>query len=190
VNREWEELEEKIKNCRKCELWKSRNNPVVGEGTITTRLMFIGEAPGYWEDMKCRPFVGRAGEMLDELLDALNLGREEIYITNVLKCRPPNNRDPLPTEIDACIPYLDRQIELINPRVVVTLGRFALSYASKKFGIEAKKIGEVHGKIFRAETVFGTLFVIPFYHPASAVYNPRLKNTLLQDVLAIKECLK
>ena len=132
----WKQLEDAVANCRKCSLWKTRSNPVVGGGSKDAKVMFIGEAPGYWEDVKGRPFVGRAGRVLDELLESINLSREEVYITNILKCRPPNNRNPLQSEIEACTPYLDRQIELMNPEIIATLGNFALSYISEKFGLD------------------------------------------------------
>jgi len=186
---EWKELENKIKNCKKCSLWKNRNNPVVGEGRKDARIMFIGEAPGYWEDIKGRPFVGKAGKVLDELLDSINLKREEIYITNILKCRPPNNRNPLQEEIDFCTPYLDRQIELINPEIIATLGNFALAYISHKFGLEKKNIGTMHGKMFKIKTLFGDICIVPLYHPAAAVYNPQMKDILLEDMKSVKGCL-
>jgi len=188
-NIEWQELEKSISNCKKCNLWKNRNNPVVGEGRKDARIMFVGEAPGYWEDIKGRPFVGKAGKVLDELLDSINLKREEVYITNILKCRPPNNRNPLQEEIDFCTPYLDRQIELINPEIIATLGNFALAYISHKFGLEKKNIGIMHGKMFKIKTLFGDICIVPLYHPAAAVYNPQMKDILLQDMKSVKGCL-
>ncbi|RLI64008.1 MAG: uracil-DNA glycosylase [Candidatus Asgardarchaeum californiense] len=188
-NRKWRQLEKEIANCRKCDLWKTRKNPVIGEGSKDARIMFIGEAPGYWEDIKGRPFVGKAGKIFDELLQSIDLRREEVYIANVLKCRPPNNRNPFQNEIDACTPYLDQQIELIHPRIIATLGNFALSYISKKFGLKQENIGQSHGKIFKIKTLFGDLIIIPLYHPAAAVYNPLLKKTLLEDIAVVKRLL-
>ena len=182
----WKQLEDAVANCRKCSLWKTRSNPVVGGGSKDAKVMFIGEAPGYWEDVKGRPFVGRAGRVLDELLESINLSREEVYITNILKCRPPNNRNPLQSEIEACTPYLDRQIELMNPEIIATLGNFALSYISEKFGLDLENVGGVHGKVFKIKTLFGDITIIPLYHPAAAVYNPALKEVLLRDIRAIK----
>ena len=184
--KEWEQLEQEIVNCRKCSLWKTRNNPVMGEGSRDARIMFIGEAPGYWEDVKGKPFVGKAGALLDELLGSINLRRNEVYIANILKCRPPGNRNPLQNEIKACTPYLDRQIELIHPIVIATLGNFALSYIFEKFGLKQESVGRVHGELFPVKTLFGDLTIIPLYHPAAAVYNPALKETLLKDITAVK----
>lgn len=182
----WSILEQQIGDCRRCNLWKTRNNPVVGDGSTDARAMFIGEAPGYWEDVKGKPFVGKAGKILDELLNSIDLKREEVYITNILKCRPPNNRNPLQSEIDACTPYLDKQIEIVNPEVIATLGNFALSYISGKFGLKADNVGRVHGRVFKIKTLLGNLFIIPLYHPAAAVYNPALKKALLEDIKTIR----
>ena len=188
--KEWGLLEKEIINCKKCDLWKTRNNPVIGEGSKNAHVLFIGEAPGYWEDVKGHPFVGKAGKIFDELLESIGLRRDEVYIANVLKCRPPSNRNPSQEEVDACIPYLDRQIEMIHPRIIATLGNFALSYISKKFGLKQENIGRIHGKTFKIKTLFGDLIIIPLYHPAAAVYNPLLKNTLLEDISIMKKFLE
>ena len=121
-------ITDEIKYCKKCELCKSRNNPVIGEGNLNTEIMFIGEAPGYNEDKQGIPFVGKAGKILDELLHSIGLQREDVYIANILKCRPPENRNPLKTEIDACTEYLNRQIELIQPKIIIPMGNFACSF--------------------------------------------------------------
>lgn len=188
-NEKWDQLKKEIVNCRKCDLWKTRNNPVVGEGKKTARIMFIGEAPGYQEDIKGRPFVGKAGKILDELLESIDLKRKDVYIANVLKCRPPNNRNPSQTEINACTPYLDRQIEMIQPKVIAPLGSFALAYITKKYGLKQESIGRAHGKTFKIKTLSGDLTIIPLYHPAAAVYNPLLKNTLIKDISILKRLL-
>ena len=120
--------------CRGCELWKHRRNPVLGEGNVDAAVMFVGEAPGYWEDVKGRPFVGAAGKLLDELLSEIGLSRGDIYIANILKCRPPDNRDPLSDEVAACTPFLNRQVQIIGPRLIVTLGRYATSYIISEAG--------------------------------------------------------
>ena len=180
-----EEIEEEIRNCKKCDLWKSRKNPVVGEGSTNAEILLIGEAPGYWEDVKGKPFVGKAGQFLNELLASIGLKRKEIYITNILKCRPPNNRNPLRCEIQACTPYLDRQIEYINPKVIITLGNFATSYILNKYGFGSEPIGKIHGRIYRDDKV-----IIPMYHPATAVYNPRMKKTLLEDFKILARFVK
>ncbi|MEX0569022.1 MAG: uracil-DNA glycosylase family protein [Candidatus Njordarchaeota archaeon] len=187
--KEWDRLEKEIINCKKCNLWKTRNNPVIGEGSRTAHVLFIGEAPGYWEDVKGRPFVGKAGKILDELLKSIDIDREKVYIANVLKCRPSGNRNPSQTEIESCVPYLDRQIEMINPKIIVTLGNFALLYIAGKFGLKQENIGRIHGKTFKIKTLFGDMTVVPLYHPAAAVYNPSLKKTLLEDIGVVKRLL-
>jgi DNA polymerase len=154
-------------------------------------LIFIGEAPGYSEDQQGRPFVGKAGKVLDELLASIGLHRSEVYIANVLKCRPPGNRDPLPAEIEACTPYLDTQLELIQPQVIATLGNFSLTYLFEKFGLHAKKdkISKIHGKVFTVCTIAGVTTIVPLYHPAVAVYNPGMKQTLLEDFQVLRALL-
>ena len=128
---EMQKIISRIKNCRKCDLWRSRLNPVPGEGSLNADIVFIGEAPGYNEDKQGRPFVGRAGKILDELLESIGIDRSKVYIANILKCRPPNNRDPDIDEINSCIEYLDRQIEIIQPSIISPLGRFACEYIFK-----------------------------------------------------------
>lgn len=183
-------LEEKILTCKKCPLWRLRTNPVPGYGNYDSKIMFIGEAPGYWEDQKGLPFVGKAGKVLDELLDGIGLTREDVYITNVVKCRPPNNRDPTEEEIKACSPYLDQQIDIIKPKVIVTLGRHSTNYILKKFGFDLEPISKIHGKVFKAKTLFGTLYIFPTYHPAVALYRPQLKEELKQDFDILKSLLE
>ncbi len=185
VEREIKQIEQDITNCRKCELWKTRTNPVVGEGAIDAHVMFIGEAPGYNEDIQGRPFAGRAGKVFDELLRSIGLEREAVYVGNILKCRPPDNRDPFDSEIKACTPYLDRQIMSIQPQVIATLGNFASSYVLGKFGLQAEKIGNIHGKIFRIKNLLFDARIIPLYHPAAATYNPNMKSVLMDDFKAI-----
>ena len=180
-------LEEDVRLCKKCILHETRTNPVPGGGSIDAKIMFIGEGPGYWEDQKGKPFVGRAGKILDELLQSIGLKREDVYIANILKCRPPENRDPLPGEIKECTPYLDRQISIINPKIIATLGRFSMDYVFDKFGIEKKKISEVHGEFFSVSTINGKLFVVPLFHPAVATYNPTKKDILLKDFQTINK---
>jgi len=179
-----------VENCRKCDLWKTRKKPVFGEGSIDTDILFVGEAPGYNEDLQGRPFVGKAGKILDELLKSIGLRRNDIYIANILKCRPPNNRNPLKTEIDACTENLDKQIEIIQPKIIVSMGNFACSYIFEKFGLKYDKISNVHGKIFQINTIFGNVKIIPMYHPAVATYNPNTKNTLLADFKIIKKAIE
>lgn len=180
-----------VHSCQRCALWRTRTNPVVGEGSLTAQLMFIGEAPGYLEDQQGRPFVGKAGKVLEELLASIGLHRSEVYIANVLKCRPPGNRDPLPAEIETCTPFLDAQLELIQPEVIATLGNFSLTYIFEKFGLPAKKdkISKIHGKVFTVRTITGVRTIVPLYHPAVAVYNPGMKQPLLEDVQVLRALL-
>ncbi len=180
-----ESIEKEIKKCKRCELWKTRTNPVVGEGTLSARLLFVGEAPGYYEDLEGRPFVGKAGKVLDELLESAGLQRNEVYIANVLKCRPPDNRNPATDEIRACTSYLDAQLEIIKPEVIATLGNFSLSYIFDKFGLKKDKISKMHGKEFNVSTIPGIKKIIPLYHPAVVTYNPKMKEVLVEDFKAL-----
>ena len=189
VEKEFEKLFSLVKNCKDCDLWKNRQNPVLGGGSINAKIMFIGEAPGLNEDIQGRPFVGRAGKILDEMLESINLKRKDVYIANILKCRPPENRNPLENEIESCTKYLDKQIGKIQPELIVTLGSFATSYIFEKFNIKFEKIGMIHGKIFNLNTIFGKQIVIPIYHPAVATYNPNAKEILLKDFHKIEEAL-
>ena len=162
----------RVRGCQLCALAKTRTLAVPGEGPLTAEVMFIGEAPGANEDKLGRPFVGAAGNFLGELLAAAGLGREEVYICNVLKCRPPGNRDPLPAEIDACRDYLDEQIDLVDPLVIVTLGRFSMA----KF-FPNQVISRVHGQ--PRETA--GRFYVPMYHPAAALHQGNLREVMLTD---------
>ncbi len=181
-------LKEEILNCKKCPLWKTRNNPVLGEGSLNDGIMFIGEAPGFNEDKQGKPFVGRAGEVFDELLNSIDLKRERIYITNVLKCRPPNNRNPSQEEIKTCSPYLNEQIEIIKPKIICCLGNFATDYILKKFDLKDKiqGISKIHGNVFNVSTLNGTIKIIPIYHPAVATYDPNMLKILKKDFENIK----
>ena len=161
-----------VQACQKCELHYARKYGVPGYGPPGAEIMFIGEGPGFHENEQGKPFVGAAGRFLDELLDSIELKRSEVFIGNVVKCRPPGNRDPKPEELVACDFYLERQIQAINPRVIVTLGRFSMS----KF-IPNAKISDVHGMAMRAK---GRL-VIPMYHPAAALHQPSLRATVAAD---------
>ena len=176
-------------NCRKCSLWKTRNHPVVGDGSLDAKIMFIGEAPGRNEDLQGKPFVGKAGKILDELLESINLKREDVYIGNILKCRPPNNRNPMKSEIETCTGYLDRQLEIIQPKVICPLGNFACSFIFEKFGLKTEKISGLHGRIFQTNTLFGKITIIPLFHPAVATYNPNTKTVLLEDFQIVKKTI-
>ena len=181
-----EKLESDVRACKKCSLCETRTNAVPGDGNPNADILFIGEGPGYWEDQKGIPFVGRAGKILDELLESIGLERSDVYIANILKCRPPDNRDPIPKEIELCTPYLDRQIKIINPKVIATLGRFSTEYIFEKFGLEKKRISEVHGEVFNVSTITGKIAIVPLFHPAVATYNPRKKGLLLKDFQLLK----
>jgi uracil-DNA glycosylase family 4 len=165
-----------------------RNNhylPVVGEGNDEAKIMFIGEAPGANEAKTGRPFVGAAGKVLNKLLESVGITREEVYITSIVKDRPPQNRDPRPEEIALYAPFLDRQITIIKPQVVVTLGRFAMEYVMTRYGLEEKMapIGTLHGQLLQATS----FKLLPLYHPAAAIYNRKLLATLEADFQVLKD---
>jgi uracil-DNA glycosylase len=174
--------------------YRSENKyfPVLGEGNHDAEIVFIGEAPGKNEAMTGRPFCGAAGKILDELLASINLDRKDIYITNIVKDRPPENRDPLPSEIEAYAPYLDKQLQIIKPKVLATLGRFSMVYIMEKAGLhqEVLPISKAHGKPFEADLGYGKVNIIPLYHPAAAIYNRELKATLLEDFKQLKKYAK
>jgi uracil-DNA glycosylase len=183
-----EELTKQIQNCKKCPLYKTRTNPVIGEGSLNSEIIFIGEAPGFNEDIQGKPFVGQAGKIFDELLNSVNLKREDIYITNILKCRPPKNRNPSDNEIETCTPYLNKQIEIIKPKIVCCLGNFSTKFILQKYGLKDKiqGISKIHGKIFKITTLTGILKIIPLYHPAVATYNSNMIKILKKDFKILK----
>ncbi len=158
--------------CTRCKLHYSRINAVPGAGKPDSEIMFIGEGPGFHENQQGLPFVGAAGSFLDELLAEAGLKREDVFITNVVKCRPPGNRDPQPEELEACKPYLERQIAAINPDVIVTLGRFSMGHF-----INNGKISSIHGRSFWSN---GRM-IVPMYHPAAALHQPSLRNVVVED---------
>lgn len=163
--------------------------PVIGEGSNDARIMFVGEAPGKNEAETGKPFCGKSGKILDELLASVGIARKEVYVTNIVKDRPTANRDPLPEEIEIYGPFLDRQIEIIQPKVIATLGRFSMEYIMKKFGLEnsLKVISAIHGKVFVGKTSYGEVTIVPLYHPAASIYNQSLKGTLKKDFLFLKK---
>lgn len=173
--------------------YRTQNNyrAVLGEGSHDAAIVFIGEAPGKNEALQGRPFCGVAGKLLDELLVSIGLPRANVYITNILKDRPPENRDPLPSEIELYGPFLDRQIDIIKPKVLATLGRFSYAYIMKKYDLDLwmVPISQAHGKIFEANTLWGSIQIAPLYHPAAAIYNQRLKETLFKDFEVLKQFL-
>ena len=171
------ELYQKIAACRDCEdLAKARTQTVPGEGPENAPLVFIGEAPGFHEDQQGRPFVGQAGQFLEQLLNSIGMKRSDVYICNVIKCRPPGNRDPLPTEIKNCQKWLDQQLELLSPKMVVTLGRYSLA----KF-FPGETISKIHGKARRQ----GNVLYFAMYHPAAALHQQSLRQTIEADMLKI-----
>jgi len=174
------QLCEEIIACRDCELAKYRTKAVPGEGAEDADLLFIGEAPGWHEDQQGRPFVGPAGQFLDQLLASIGLRREEVYIANVIKCRPPQNRDPLPVEIQSCSKWLDRQIEIIQPQMIVTLGRYSLARYFPN-----QSISKIHGKPRKS----GGVIYYPMYHPAAALHQGSLRRTIEADMLKIPQIL-
>lgn len=155
--------------------------PVIGEGSHKAKIMFVGEAPGKNEALTGRPFCGAAGKILDELLAGIGLKREEVYITNIVKDRPPENRDPSPTEISFYAPFLDEQIEILQPKVIVTLGRFSMGYLLNKYFLPSETITKMHGRMIEAEEKYGSVKILPLYHPAASIYNQSLRETLKQD---------
>jgi len=168
--------------CTKCDLHKSRKKAVPGEGPAHAEIMFIGEGPGFHENEQGRPFVGASGKFLDELLAQAGVTRADVWITNVVKCRPPNNRDPLPDEIETCTSnYLDHQIEIVSPSIIVTLGRFSMG----KF-FKGAKISQIHGQMQKV----GDRFVIAMFHPAAALHQAALKPAIMADFAKLPELLK
>lgn len=178
---ELEMLAAEIARCTRCLLHRGRTKAVPGEGPEHAEVMFIGEAPGFHEDQQGRPFVGAAGQFLEELLADIGLTRQQVFIANVIKCRPPGNRDPLPEEIEACKLYLDRQIELLQPKLVVTLGRFSMARAFPN-----ARISHIHGQ---PRKIGGVLYY-PMYHPAAALHQPSLRRDVEEDMRRIPELLK
>jgi uracil-DNA glycosylase family 4 len=166
--------------CTACRLHESRTHPVPGEGPADAEIMFIGEGPGFYEDQQGRPFVGPSGRLLERFLASIGMTREQVYIANVIKCRPPNNRDPLPTEIAACSHFLERQIEIINPRIIATLGRFSM----ERF-FPGAKISQAHGRARRE----GKRVYLPLYHPAYVLRNRRAMPVAEADFAKIPRLL-
>lgn len=175
-----EAVAETVRGCTLCQLSEERTNAVPGDGSSTASIMFIGEGPGEQEDRRGLPFVGRAGQLLDELLESVPLARSDVYITNVVKCRPPGNRDPLPEEVRACWPYLDAQIRMIDPRVIVTLGRHSMA----RFYPEGR-ITRDHGRILQLES----RVLFPVFHPAAGLRNPEMKQALFEDFKRLPEAV-
>ena len=178
---EWEALQERCLSCRACGLCETRTNVVFGVGNPTAEVLFVGEAPGEREDALGEPFVGKAGQLLDDMLAMIGLSRDRIYITNSIKCRPPQNRDPLNTEKDACAPFLQRQLELMRPKIIVCLGRVsAMEMIKPDF-----KITQEHGRFFEKNGVL----MMPMLHPAALLRDPRKKPEAFEDFIRLREKL-
>lgn len=180
TERTLDSIAEQVRGCTACELCRSRTHAVPGEGNPDARIMLIGEGPGYHEDQQGRPFIGNSGKFLGELLAKAGLRREDVFITNVVKCRPPGNRDPMPDEIAACSAYLDAQLELIDPDVVVTLGRFSMQRWFKN-----ERISKIHGEPRNDD---GRL-IVPMYHPAAALHQASLRSTIEEDFAKLPKIL-
>lgn len=181
-NTEWNPLSENVKSCTACALCKTRKQTVFGTGSHQASLMLIGEAPGFYEDQQGEPFVGRAGQLLTAMLEAMGMTRDEVYIANVLKCRPPNNRDPLPAEVELCTPFLKKQIALIQPKLLLTLGRIA-SYCLLNI---QDSLSAMRGKLHS----YNNTPLIVTYHPAYLLRNPRDKNKAFSDLQFVQRILK
>lgn len=189
-----EEIARRVAKCTRCSLYKRANKAVPGEGNPNTELMFIGEGPGYWEDQKGIPFCGAAGKLLDQLLSAIGgsapggqlikLNRKNVFITNVVKHRPPGNRDPLPEEIKACEPFLDEQIKIIEPKIIVTLGRFSMA----KF-LPDEYISKIHGQVRHVNFAGRKYIIVPMYHPAAGLRNGNILKQLRADFVRLGQLL-
>lgn len=169
---EIEQIAAEVKACQRCPLARGRTNAVPGEGPSDAEIMFIGEGPGFHEDRQGRPFVGASGKLLEDLLGSIGMTRDQVFIANVVKCRPPENRDPLPAEIEACSPYLDRQEAAIQPRIVVTLGRFSMQRY-----FPGQSITRIHGQV----KLKGNTAYVPMFHPAAALRNPQWMTEIRTD---------
>ena len=183
--KELQEIATRIKNCQLCPLYQQATNSVAGQGNSSAQIVFVGEAPGYWEDQKGVPFCGASGNLLDKLLKEINLERNQVFITNILKHRPPNNRDPQPPEIKACTPYLKEQLLIIEPKIIITLGRFAMNYF-----IPNVYISKTHGQLKRISWQNLKLSLYPLYHPAAAFRRREVMSQLRGDFLKIPQIIK
>jgi uracil-DNA glycosylase family 4 len=163
--------------------------PVLGEGSHDSHIMFIGEAPGEQEAKTGKPFCGRSGKLLDELLASIGMDRQKVYISNLVKDRPQDNRDPEPEEIALYGPFLKRQIEIIQPKVIVTLGRHSMKYIFETYGLSSafQPVSKIHGKTFAAKVPYGEVAIVALYHPAVALYNGSMKSVLLEDFKVLKQ---
>lgn len=184
----WSDIVSKVSGCSRCILHKYRTRPVPGEGSLNSRLMFIGEAPGQKEDEEGRPFVGSAGKLLNEMLESRGINRSEVFITNVVRCRPPNNREPTDDEVNACSEFTISVIRLVSPKILVTLGNHAGRFISNLTGIKWVGVSKMRGKWFRVNLLgLKDIYIFPTYHPATALYNPNIRSVLESDFDIIKD---
>lgn len=184
-------IRDEVLNLKESPLYeyRTKNNyhPVIGEGSHDASIVFIGEAPGKNEAEQAKPFCGASGRVLDKLLASIELERKDVYVTNIVKDRPPENRDPTPEEIALYAPFLDRQIEIIQPEVIATLGRFSMAYILNRYSIPFLPISKAHGSMYTAKASYGPITIVPLYHPAAALYNGSMMGTLEEDFQKIKD---
>jgi DNA polymerase len=173
--------------CTKCPLWKTRKNAVPGEGNSESPVMFIGEAPGQSEDIEGKPFVGAAGKFLETLLFEIGLSRNDVFICNIVKCRPPRNREPMPNEIQTCTPYLDRQIKIIKPKFIVTLGNYSTAYIFSKANLPFSGITCARGKFYESNILDMQITIFPTFHPAAALYSAKYKEQITKDFQLLRD---
>ena len=185
-----QDLIEEVNNCKLCKLCDNVKNRVIGEGNLNAKLVLVGEAPGRREDEAGRPFVGSSGKLLDNILERAGLKREEIYISNVVKCRPPDNRKPTKKEVMACSVHLEKQLEIIKPKIIAPMGNSAVEHVFNLFKLEKMLISGAHGKNFSIDTEWGKVIIVPLYHPAAAIYNRKLYSNLLVDLVELKKILR
>lgn len=185
MRKDFAKINEEILVCTKCPLAKSRTNAVPGAGNIRAKIFLLGEAPGQEEDLQKMPFVGRSGKILDRLLLGRRLKRQDLYITNTVKCRPPKNRPPKQSEINTCKPYLLRQLNIIRPKLIITLGTYATKEIFKLFDLPCQNLSKIHGKPYFA-SFFGKMKIIALYHPSAALRSPKILKKLIKDFSSIK----
>ena len=185
-----ERVTAEVRACRLCPLHEGRMNPVVGGGSLDSPLVLVGEAPGRKEDEQGKPFVGSAGKLLDSMLEEAGLERSKLFITNIVKCRPPKNRRPLSKEVRACSTHLETLLGIISPRVISPMGNSSTGHFLRMFGLEKAKIGGIHGCVFRVEASWGDVILFPLYHPAAVLYNRTLEQELRDDFASLKRLLE
>ncbi len=173
--------------CVKCPLWKNRKKAVPGEGSPESQIMFIGEAPGQSEDFEGKPFVGAAGKFLETLLSEIGLSRNDVFICNIVKCRPPRNREPMPNEIQTCAPYLDRQIKIIKPKFIITLGNYSTAYIFSKANLAFNGITRARGKFYESSILDMQIAIFPTFHPAAALYSAKYREQIAKDFQLLRD---